>query len=103
MRIERILLENEGGVAFGRRQRRGIVAADVDRAGIRPLQPGDQPERRRLAGAGRPEQHDEFAVGDVQVETADGDLLAEAFADVSDVHVSHAVLSPGRPSHGSRF
>ena len=39
-----------------------------DRARVRPLEAGDQAQRRRLAGAGRPEQHDELAVGDGEVE-----------------------------------
>ena len=75
------MLEDEGDVARGRRQRRRIAAGDMDRARIGPLQPGDQAQRRRLAGPGRPEQHDELAVGDVQVEIVDGHVLAERFGD----------------------
>ena len=64
MRIERILLEDEGDVAAGRRHAGHVAAADRHAAGIRRLEPGDEPQRRRLAGAGRAEQHDEFAVRD---------------------------------------
>ena len=64
MRIERVLLEDEGDVARGRRAPRHVAPADDDRAGVRPLEPGDQAQRRGLAGAGRPEQHDELAVAD---------------------------------------
>ena len=64
MRVERILLEHEGDVALGRLQPGRHPAADLDGAAIRLLEPGDQPQRRGLAGAGRPEQHDELAVGD---------------------------------------
>ena len=66
MRIERILLEHEGDVARGRRRARSCRAADQDRPASGRFEPGNEPQRRRLAGAGRPEQHDELAVGDRQ-------------------------------------
>ena len=58
MRIERILLEDEGDVARGRRQLRHVAAADVDRAAVGLLQPGDRAAassscRRRSARAAR--------------------------------------------------
>ena len=103
MRIERILLEHEGDVAGSRRQARGVAAGDVDRALLRLFQAGDQPQRRRLAGAGRPEQHHELAIGDTQVEVADRCDIAERFRDATQPHISHDGLhrgcwcgSPGR-------
>ena len=59
------------------------------------LEAGDQAERRRLAGAGRPEQHEEFTVGDGEVHRVDGDMLAEAFGDPGKRDFSHARLLRG--------
>ena len=43
------------------------IAALVDR-----LEPGEHPQRRRLAAPRRPDEHEELAVGDLQVEVVDG-------------------------------
>ena len=66
------MLEDEGDVARRRLDLRDVVAADDDRARVGLLEPGDEAQRRRLAGAGRPEQHDELAVGDREIEVVDG-------------------------------
>ncbi len=92
VRIERVLLEHERHVAQRRRLVRCIAVADHDRAGIGLFEPGDQPQQRRLAGAGRSQQHDELAVrnGDAQVlDRLDG---AEAFGDAVDKNFSHDFL-----------
>src|SRR3712207_7484358 len=44
-----------------------VVGADVDAAGGRPHQPGEQRDERRLAGAGRADQRQRLARGDGQV------------------------------------
>ena len=54
------------------------------------LEPGDQPQRRGLAGAGRPEQHEELAVGDGQRQVVDRLLAAEALGDAVQPDLSHA-------------
>ena len=66
MRIERILLEDESDVAGRRLDRGDVAAADGDRARVGALEAGDEAKRRRLAGAGRAEKHEELAVGDGQ-------------------------------------
>ncbi len=40
---------------------------------------GDHPQGRRLAAAGRPEQHDQLALGDLQAHLVDGQMRAVAF------------------------
>ena len=42
--------------------------ADLDGAGARLIEPGDDVEQRGLAAAGRPDQHGEFAALDVEVD-----------------------------------
>ena len=56
-------------------------SSKYDPAAARLDEPGDHPQRRRLAAAGRSEQRDELAVGDVQVEPVDGDGLAVVLRD----------------------
>ena len=89
MRIERVLLEHEREVAGGRRLAGDVVAGDQDRAGVRLLQAGEQAERGRLARPGRTEQHQELAVGDVEVDPVDGGHVAEVLADAPQRDLSH--------------
>ncbi len=64
-RIERVVLEDQRDVALGALQLAHVLAVDADRCrAVGLLEPGDQTERRRLAGAGRAEEDEELAVGD---------------------------------------
>ena len=67
-RIERILLQHQRHVALGRAPVGDVDAVDEDLALGRLFEPGDQAQRRGLAGAGLAEQDEELAVGDVEVE-----------------------------------
>jgi len=71
VRIERIVLENHGDVALFRRHVVDHALADPDLARRDVLQPGNHPQQRRLAAAGRPDQHDELAVADQHVDAMD--------------------------------
>src|SRR3546814_4365137 len=68
---QRVALEHEAGIALMRRHRGEVAVIADDRAARRPDQPGDHPERRRLAAAGRPEQPHERAALDLTVEPVD--------------------------------
>ena len=68
MRIERVALEHHRDVTLARLEVVDAPAADQDVAGRDRFQSGDHPQQRRLATAGRTDQHDEFAVGDVEVD-----------------------------------
>ena len=54
-----------------------VVAADQRPAGGRPLETGEHLDRRRLAGAVGAEEAEELALGDRELEVADGGLGAE--------------------------
>ena len=69
-RIERVLLQHQRHVALGRTPVADVGAVDEDLSVGRLFEPGDQAQRRRLAGAGLAEQHEELAVADVEVEVA---------------------------------
>src|SRR3546814_16766684 len=57
--------------SVGRLQLVHHPVADADGAGAHGLQAGDHPQQRGLAAARRPDQHDELAVGDLQVDAVD--------------------------------
>jgi hypothetical protein len=72
MGIEHVVLEDHGHVAIlGRNVAHG-PRADRDRPASDAFQPGDQPQRGGLATAGRPDQHQELAVGHLEVEITNG-------------------------------
>ena len=50
---------------------RDVAPAEADFAGRGRDEAGDHPQRRRLAAAGRPEQHDELALRDVEIDAGD--------------------------------
>jgi hypothetical protein len=89
VRIERVLLEHEGDVAQRRRGGADVLAADEDPTLVRPLEAGDEAQRRRLAGTARPEQDDELARGDVEREIVHGRGRAEAFSHAIEAKLSH--------------
>ena len=51
-----------------------VLAVEHDRAAGRDLVADEQLDERRLAGAGRPDEEDEVAFGDDQVDVAQGEL-----------------------------
>ena len=74
--VERVVLEHHGDVAVLRLQAVDDAIADGDGAAGDVLQAGDHAQRRGLAAARRPDQHDELVVGDMQVEVLHGDDAA---------------------------
>ena len=64
-----------------------IAAVDRDDALVGPLESRDQPQRRRLPAAGRPEQREELAPDDREVESVDRRDLGEPARDASQLDV----------------
>src|SRR5882757_2434313 len=92
MRIKRILLKDERNVAFGWDFLRYDATLDHHIALIRPLQAGDQTQRRRLPGTGRAKQHDKFTVRDRERKATNRFHGTEALADIEQCDLSHGVL-----------
>ena len=67
--------------ALVRRQVRDVVTRHRDRARVGPLEPGGDAQRRRLAASAGPEQADQLAVAQREVEALERDRLAERLAD----------------------
>src|SRR5437763_3775221 len=93
MRIKRILLENKGDVAVGRRIAGHVASINSARTTIWCLQARHKTQGRGLACAGRSEQRDEFAVFDLQRQIADSRRSLESLRDGSDLDFSHARLA----------
>ena len=56
-----------------------------------PLQPGDHPQRGRLAAAGRADEDEELAVRDLELEVVDGARAAEGLRHVVEDDARHQV------------
>jgi hypothetical protein len=85
---QRVVLEHEADLAFAYVGEGGVLAVEQHRTGIGPLEARDDSQQRGFAGARRPEQRDQFARGNVQVQVVADDGLAEALAEVAylDAH-----------------
>ena len=71
--------EQAGPPSLGRRG-----AADPHVAGRRRYQVGNDPQQRRLAAAGRPDERDELAGRDLEVNGVEREVAAEAARDGAD-------------------
>ena len=74
VRVERVVLEDHRDVAILGRAVVDHLAADLQLAAGDVLEPGDHPQRRRLAAARGPDEDHELAVADLQVHVLDGFL-----------------------------
>ena len=93
VRVERVVLEDHRDVAVLRRQVVHDPAADRDRPVRDRLEARDHAERRRLPAAGRPDEHEELAVRDLEGEVPDRvDTAVVDLVHRLDLHVSHSVL-----------
>ena len=70
------------------------AVADLERPVADLLEPGDHPQARRLAAAGRTDEDHELAIGDLEAEVLDGGEFAEALPDVIERHGGHGRLLP---------
>ena len=76
VREQRVVLEDRVDVALERRDAGHVTPVKDDAAARRLLEPGDHPERRRLAGPRRAKHREELAIAHVEVDAGDGDHVA---------------------------
>ena len=91
VRVERVVLEHHGDVAVHRRQCIDHGAVDRDIAGADRLKSGDHPERRRLAAAGRSDEHHELLVADLQIDVFDSVHAVVELVDPLEDDLSHSL------------
>ena len=92
LRIKGSFLKNHGHVASPWRQRVNDAAADLHRPRRGFFESGDQTQRGRFATAGRSEQHDQFAVSNLQGQVAHGlGAVGKSLAEVLQYDFSHGM------------
>ena len=91
VRVQRVGLEDHRDVAVLRRQRGDVAIADVDRALVDRLEPGQHPQRRRLAASRWADEHEELAVGDGQVEWSSAGWSSPLYVRVAPANVTLAI------------
>jgi hypothetical protein len=92
VRVERVILEHHGDVAFLRRHLVDHAPADFDLAARDFLQARDHAQQRRLAATRRPDQHAEFAVRDRDVHAVDDAGGAERLEHAFEIDCCHGYL-----------
>ena len=91
VREQGVVLEHHADVAPARRQVDHVAPIDQDAAGGRVDEPGDDPQRRRLAAAGRSQQREKLAVADIQIERLQGNRGAVAALDPFEPDLRHGL------------
>ena len=89
-----VVLEDESDTPVARAAGGRVLAGQQHRSGIAVVQAGDNPQQRRLARAGRPEQRHELAGGDLQADVVQRDEAAEALRYAADFD-THSLDSTG--------
>src|SRR5205085_7182654 len=85
-----------------RRGAEQALAVERDLARVRPVEPGDQVEERRLAGAVRADQPADLAALDAERDVVDGDDAAEAPRHVLEREQGHRAYLKTTPSKSIR-
>ena len=96
MGVERVVLEHHRDVALFGRHVVDDAVADADFTAGDVLQAGDHAQQRGLAAARRPNQHDELAVVDGDVDAVNDVRGAERLFDVADCDGRHRFLQDPR-------
>ena len=85
--VQRVVLEHHRDVAVLGRHSGHVLAADFDGALVDVLQARQHPQGGTLARPGRPDQDHELAIGDVEAQRVDSELV-RARVDARSVAVS---------------
>src|SRR6056297_1084728 len=89
MRVEREHLEDEGDIALARRFLANLLAVDIDPPRSGQFQPRHHPQRRGLATARGPKQHEELAIFDGECRGLHGGEGPEILAQMVDCDLGH--------------
>jgi hypothetical protein len=73
----------------------GVPTEHPDVAGRRPDEVEQEVDGRRFARAVRPQEAEDLALGDLEVEVADGRHVAETLGDVPQLDRAHGTLACG--------
>ena len=101
MREHRIALEHDAAV--GPRLGRKRLAVEQHGALARPLLAEDQPQERALSRAGRTDDRQEGAGGDLEIDALEHDLVAVLDPDVAEGQRAHQRLAPAYAQGKARW
>ena len=87
-----VALEHHAEAAVARLEVVDHLSVDADLAGGRILEAGDHAQRRGLAAAGWPDEHDEFAVLDGEIQILHRSHGAEGFLQITELYTRHDYL-----------
>ena len=99
---QRVVLEHGVEVAVVRGESGDVRSAEQDGAGGRKLEPGDHAEHRGLAAARWPEEREELAVVDREVDAVDRGDVTEALGEADELDRGRRVVL-GRPCAAGRL
>jgi hypothetical protein len=97
VRVQGVVLKNHRDVAVLRWNVVYHASPDRELARRDRLESGDHAQRRALPAARRTHQHDELAIGDIQIDAVHGDVAVSAlvhFAHAFQRHLRHTASSP---------
>ncbi len=94
VREEAVGLEDHADVALVGRYARDVLVVDQDPARGRPVEARDETESGRLAATGRPEEGDELAGADVEIDPCESDDLTEPPVQLLQLDIGHAYRAP---------
>jgi len=95
VREERVALEHDAEIAPVRRGAHHLDAAEAQAAGVRPGEAGEDHQQRGLARAGRAQQGQELAAGDVEVDAVERRGAAVALDEAADLDRQRAAAPVG--------
>ena len=102
VRVERIGLEHHRDIAVARREAVGHLAVDQQAPRTRVIEPGDDPQCCRFSAARRPDQDQEFAIGDIEVQRRQRRLaVVEALRDLFECDRRQDSLTSGASPQSS--
>src|SRR5271170_3099052 len=90
---QRVMLKDETDLALADADGAGVLAMEQHLAGVRCLQPRDYSQQRGLARARQPQQRDQLAGFDMQVDIINRYEVAELLADVSELDTHAAIFA----------
>src|SRR3546814_6553020 len=81
------MLEDETDASFTDRLTGDVFVTEEDSPGVGKFEAGDAAQQRGLAGAGRPEQRDQLARCDVEINAAERSEATECILDAANLDV----------------
>ena len=90
MRVERVGLKHHGDAAFGGRQKRNILAADLDQAIAHLFKASNHAQQRGFTAAGGADKHAKFTIFNIEINATNDFYAAKRFFDAAQCKTGHS-------------